>query len=360
MAEKILRVGVAGQGRSGFSHASSLFKDKEHFELVAVADRQAARRKEARDTFGCRAYRDYTELIKNADIDVFVNSLPSLLHPKGTVAALRAGLNVVCEKPAAQKVRDFDRMTEAAKKVKRVLAVFQNNRFVPYFQKTLEVIDSGVLGRIVHCRINRSGWSRRWDWQTRQDCWGGNLNNTGPHLLDQAVVLFGNRMPKVFSLLESTDKSFGDADDFAAVTLHGKNAPVVEILLSSCQAYPQGDYLYVGGTRGGLRAGAGGVDWKYIEWDEAPRQKLDKSWTVERQYCRETLPWIEKSWKPEGPFDSNAAFYANFYEVMTGKAKLVVKHAEVRRQVAILEECHRQNPLPRYRKKYGKALKPIA
>jgi len=361
MGGKIIRVAVAGQGRSGFSHARTMLNEPKRFRIVAVADRQAGRRAEAKTTFGCRACKDYSQLLGCPDTDVFVNSLPSHLHPKGSIDALRSGLHVVCEKPLAATVRDFDRMTAAARKARRVLAPFQNNRYSPYFLKTLEIIDSGVLGRIVHCRINRSGWSRRWDWQTRQDCWGGNLNNTGPHLLDQAVMLFGSRTPRVFCRLDSTDGSFGDADNFSAVTLYGKNAPVVEVLLSSCLAYPQGDYISVSGTRGGLKANDGEVAWKYFKLNKAPKHTLHRAWTPERVYFREDLPWIQKTWKPgKGALGTSEGFYKDFYQVMTGKAKLLVTHAEVRRQMAVLEECHRQNPLPKYEKKYGKPLKPIA
>ena len=59
-------------------------------------------------------------------------------------------------------------MIAAAKKNKRLLAPFQNSRFDAFYKKINEVIDSGVLGEIIHIRTNWSGFARRWDWQTRQ------------------------------------------------------------------------------------------------------------------------------------------------------------------------------------------------
>jgi predicted dehydrogenase len=326
-----------------------------------VADESAARRAESSKTFNCKAYKDYRGLLGDKNVDVFINALPSHLHPKASVEALKAGQHVICEKPVAVKLSDFDRMVAAGRKAKRKLAFFQNNRFMPSFLKILDVVESGVLGRLVHCRLNRSGWSRRWDWQTRQDLWGGNLNNTGPHPLDQAIVLFGSKTPKVFCRMDSTDGSFGDADNFAAVTLYGTGSPVVEVLVSSCLAYPSGDMFSVNGTRGGLAGNATALRWKYFRGSKAPKQKLQPSWTPERKYFSENIPWIEKTWKISAKaIGPHKAFYNHFYQFATGKAKLVITPAQVRRQVAVLEECHRQNRLPRYEKKYGRKLKPVA
>jgi len=358
MAAKVIRVAIAGQGRSGYDiHAKWLRKDPRKYRIVAVADLMAERRREAVEAFGCRAYKDYRDLIADGDYDLFVNALSSNLHPKGTIEALLAGHNVVCEKPLAVKVKDFDRMVAAAKKARKLFAPFQNSRFYPIFRQIQKVIASGVLGRLVHCRITASRFARRWDWQTRQSFWGGNLNNTGPHAMDQAIVLFGNKTPKVFCRLKAEEGQFGDADDFAAVTLYGGlTDPVIEVAVSSYLAYPQGDQYSINGTRGGLAGGGGALRWRYYNPKRAPKQKLMKGWSDKRGYCKEELPWVEKTWTAPktdlGAFDLNSkAFYSNIYKVLTGKGELVVKPAEVRRQIAALEACHRQNRLPKLKQR---------
>ena len=352
MARQVIRVGIAGQGRSGYGiHARYLRTVPERFQIAAVSDELAARRKDAKEQFGCRTYADWREMLKDGDFDLLVNALPSNLHPKGTIAGLKRGYHVVCEKPIAVKVSDFDKMTAAAKDAKRVFAPFQNSRFWPYFAKVREVLDSGVLGRILHIRLVWSGFKRRWDWQTRQDLCGGNLNNTGPHPMDQAIVLFGTKTPKVFARLRSEEGSWGDADDFAAVSLYGtRNDPLIEVLVSSYLAYPPNYAMTICGAHGGLQAGPGVAHWKYYDPKNAPRHQLHEGWSRGRHFCSEKLPWVEKSW--ERPPDDNfqvisGGFYSNLYEVLTGKAKLIVQPSEVRRQVAVLEECHRQNPLPK-------------
>ena len=357
MANKIIRVGIAGQGRSGYDiHARWLREDPRKYKIVAVADQLPQRRREAKEAFGCRTYRDYHDLIEDGDYDLFINALPSDLHPGGTIEALKAGLNVVCEKPVATKVKDLDKMLAAAKKAKRLLAPFQNSRFYPFFRKMQQVIASGVLGRLVHVRTSWGGFARRWDWQTRQELWGGNLNNTGPHPMDHAVMLFGTaEKPKVFCRMKSEEGSFGDADDFCAVTLYGKKSPVVDVLVSSYQAWPQGDMYSINGTRGGLAGGPAGLRWKYFNPKQAPKHTLMRGWSDDRKYCKETIRWIEKTWTPPktklDAFNQNSrAFYNNVHAVLTGSGELVVTPAQVRRQIAVIEECHRQNRLPKRKK----------
>ena len=87
-----------------------------------------------------------------------------------------------------------------------------------------KVIRSGVLGRIVQISISFSGFARRWDWQTLQDCNGGNLLNTGPHPLDQALALFGEGMPKVACYMDRAN-TWGDAEDYVKLILSGEGHP---------------------------------------------------------------------------------------------------------------------------------------
>lgn len=360
MAKKVLRVGIAGQGRSGYDiHARWLRKAPRQYRIVATADLMAERRREAGKAFGCRTYRTWQELVRDGELDLFVNALPSDLHPKVTIAALNAGHNVVCEKPLSVKVKDFDRMTAAAGKAGKLFAPFQNSRFYPHFRLIQKIIASGKIGRLVHVRVAWSGFGRRWDWQTRQELWGGNLNNTGPHPMDHAVMLFGEKVPRVFCRMKSELGSFGDADDFCAVMLYGgAKDPVVEVLVSSYLAYPQGEMYSINGTLGGITGGGSGLKWRYYEAKRAPKQRLMKGWSDRRQYCKETLPWVEKTWTPPktdlDAFQLNSkVFYNNIHDVLTGRDKLVVTPAQVRRQIAVVEECHRQNRLPKRSRKFA-------
>ncbi|MBN1352892.1 Gfo/Idh/MocA family oxidoreductase [candidate division KSB1 bacterium] len=353
MDSKLIRVGIAGYGRSGCDiHARWLRNVPDQFKIVAVADQLPERREDAVRDFNCKVYEDYHQLLENPDFDLFINSMPSYLHTKGTVDAFQKNLNVVCEKPLTRSVTDFDSMVAAATKAKRLFAPFQNSRFYPFFTKMREIIDSGILGEILHIRISYSGFGRRWDWQTLQEYYGGNLLNTGPHPMDHAIMLFGDETPQVFCKMKSIQHFGGDAEDFCTITLHGEHSPVIEVLISSYLAYPVGEQYNISGTYGGLTGGYRELKWKFYDPQEAPTHDFWKPWSRNREYCKESLPWIEESWKitreDYDPFVYNSKlFYENVYVALVNGSELVVKPREVRRQVAVIEECHRQNPLPK-------------
>lgn len=367
MKDKIVRVGIAGQGRSGYKiHAECLINKTDQFKIVAVADQLAERRRDAGNEFGALAFDDYQDLIRAGGFDLFINALPSPLHVKATVAALKAGYHVVCEKPLARNVAEFDRMVSAAKKEGKILAPFQNNRLQPFFYKILEVVNSGVLGEIIYIRSVWSHFTRRWDWQTLQKNMGGCLFNTGPHAVDQAIMLFpSNITPKVFCRMECRNKLGGDADDFCALTIYGPGAPTIEINISQYLAYPQEDLYNISGTLGGLAGGETELRWKYYDPRKAKKQKFWTGWSVNRKYPHEELPWMEKSWKVKNELAQNAVgytlksfpsgtqcFYDNIHNVLHGKEELIITLPQVRRQIAIIEEAHCQNKLPRDRKYY--------
>ena len=342
-----IRVGVLGQGRSGLSIHSRWFEQSPRkYRIVAVADLLAERRQYAQEHFGADVYRDYQDLLARDDLDLVVNSLPSHQHPPVTIEALQAGHNVVCEKPNAWNVAQLDEMIAAAKKARRVLAPFQQSRFRALFRKTCEVIDSGVLGRIVQIRIAANGFARRWDWQTVQEYKGGELLNTGPHFVDWAVAFQGFKVPDQILCVLDRANTFGDAEDFVKVVLKKKGEPVIDLEISRCDAYP-GDMITVHGTQGGLSGGGGGLRWKYFDPKKAPKQKLIRQSLPDQAYCRETLKFTEKTWKPtKAQADAfgwmSKQFYDHLYKVLREGAKLEITPQQVRVQMAVMEECHRQ------------------
>jgi len=327
---------------------------------VAVADHLAQRRLEAQAQFGARVYADYTDLLADGGFDLFVNALPTPLHVPATLAAMEAGCHVLCEKPMAPTLEQFDTMVAAAQRTGRVLAPFQNNRYQPFFQRMLEVIDSGVLGQLVHVRSCWGSFARRWDWQTFQVNFGGCLFNTGPHAVDQALCFFPESVtPSVFCRMGCYNELGGDANDFCALTLYSPDGPTVEIHISHYQAYHPGDMYVVSGTRGGLTGGHSHLRWKYYDAAKVSPQDIWRPWSRDRAYPSETLPWEQHEWALDESAAGRAvgytlrsysagikAVYDGLYRTLTEGAAPAVSLAHVRRQIAVLEEAHRQNPLP--------------
>ncbi len=353
-----IKVAILGQGRSGRGiHAHSLIKlVSDKYEIVAVCDPIIERCNETKADTGCDVYSDYKELLKRKDIDIVLNITPSNKHVSICREILEAGFNVLTDKPAAEKPSEIDELIELAKKKGKLYAIFQQSRFAPYYAKVREVIDSGVLGRIVCVKIAFNGFARRWDWQTLQYMIAGNLFNTGPHPLDQALQFFGGETPSVFCLMDQANVA-GDAEDHVKMILTKKGKPYVDLEVSSCCAYAQYTYQ-VYGANGGLTGDMKKIEWKYFDPAENPMPALVEGPMPDRAYCTETLKWKNGEWKADeeeaNTFDYMARrFYDRLYETLANGAPLAITPEQVRMQIAVIEEAHRQNPIPA---KYGKAL----
>ncbi|MDQ1256912.1 MAG: scyllo-inositol 2-dehydrogenase [Candidatus Hydrogenedentes bacterium] len=350
---KKIRVAIIGQGRSGRDiHGSYLTQDSRRFTVVAAVDPIRERRERAAAEYGCDVYANHKPLLKRGDIDLVVNSTPSYLHVPITLDCLRAGFNVLCEKPLAAKAEEVDVLIAASKKAGKTLAIFQQSRYAPYFELVRRVIASGVLGEIVQVSIAFNGFSRRYDWQTLTEFNGGNLLNTGPHPLDQALQLFGtDTMPKVHCVMRNAN-SYGNAEDHVLMLLTGEGRPIVHLEISSACPYPAFTYN-VYGTRGGMFGDMTAMQWKYYDPKEAPKLGLKRKPISKPDgtpaYCMDAIKWHERRWEvsktQQNLFNTmSGKFYRMLYNTLANGEPLDITPEQVRQQIAVIEECHRQNP----------------
>ncbi len=347
-----IRLAILGQGRSGRDiHGLHLKKD-DRFKVVAVVDEMPVRRERAAEEYSCDVYADYKEILSRKDIDLVVNSTFSHQHYDITKDLLENGFNVLVEKPCVPTVEEFDSLVLTAKEKDRHLLVFQQSRFAEYFLKVKEIIASGVLGRIVHVGIQFNGYARRWDWQCCLEYNGGNLSNTGPHPLDQALNIldYYDDTPEVFCKMDRVN-TFGDAEDYVKLILTAPDRPLIDLDISSCDAYPS--YVYkVSGSAGALKGNMSKIDWKYFKPEEAPEQTLIKGALTKGEeqlpaYCSESLTWYEESWEgdPQAPFIAAVAtYYDQIFDLFTKGKPHDVQLKQVRQQIEVITEAKRQNP----------------
>lgn len=346
---RIIQVAIIGQGRSGRGiHAKLLAAMPEKYRIAAVVDGLEERRERAVRELGCDAYAEQEQLYARRDIDLVVNATPSHLHAPVSEAFLRNGFHVLCEKPLAPSVEAVDGLIAASEQSGKLLAVFQQSRYSPAFVKIKEILASGVLGRIVRISLANNTFARRWDWQTLKRFNGGSLMNIGPHPLDQALQLFHpERMPKVMCTMDSAN-SFGDAEDYVHVILRGEDCPAVDVEVSSCHPYPTHNYQ-IQGTNGGLTGTFTRLNWKYFKSEEAPQQQLIEEPMFNPDgtpaSCSEQLTWHEDSWAQGNFADTmGTAFYEMLYATLAQGQPLEVTPQQVRRQIAVMEQCYEQNP----------------
>ena len=136
---------------------------------------------------------DVDALLAWHDVDLVVIAAPNDQHTPLARTALRAGRHVVVDKPFTLSLAEARELRDLAAETGRVLRVFQNRRFDSDFLGVAELVRSGRLGDVVHLesRIDRFRPTVRDRWREAAVPGGGIWFDLGPHLVDQALLLFG-------------------------------------------------------------------------------------------------------------------------------------------------------------------------
>ena len=188
-------VAVIGAGGIGQDHLAS-FRLHPAARVAALAEVSPERGREAAEKFGIpELVTDYRVLLRRPDIDVVSIALPNYLHASVALAALRAGKNVMLDKPMATNARDAAKLVAEAKKQGVLFMVGQNFRFNAETQTAKQVVERGELGDIYHAKTSwsrRAGIPRIGSWFTqRRFAGGGCTYDIGVHALDRCLYLLG-------------------------------------------------------------------------------------------------------------------------------------------------------------------------
>lgn len=160
-ADKPLRVGLIGPGWYG---KGSLFRllQVEPVEVVSLCDVDEKMLNEAADLVAerqvskkkPRLYRDFRKMIAEKDVDVMMVSTPDHWHAVPSIEAMKAGMDVYCEKPTGVDVVESQAMVAAARKYNRVVQVNTQRRSTPHLIEARDrVLREGKLGKIGHIEI---------------------------------------------------------------------------------------------------------------------------------------------------------------------------------------------------------------
>lgn len=346
---KKLRVAIIGYGRSGRNIHRHLLKQlPDLYEIVAYVDIDEQRREMIKKENNCIALSDYTELYGRDDIDFVINASFNHHHAPISIELLKHGFNVLSEKPAAGSVAEFEEIIKTAKENEKFYYVFQQYRFSPSYMKVKEVINSGVLGRILQINLNYSNFKRRWDWQTVQVFQGGSLLNTGPHPVDQALDLMGFPEDIKVNCVMDRAHTYGDAEDYVKLILISEDSPLLDVEITSTNAYVDYTYL-VQGTRGTLKGTTSKLEWKYyIDSEQEERSLILEPLRDEKGepiYCTEKLIIHTETWTAEED-DFNAKglnFYRAFHDSLINNKPFLITQDHMLKQIKVIEEAHRQN-----------------
>ncbi len=352
---KKLNLAIIGQGRSGKDIHGKYYRsnDNLYYQVKYVVDADSFRRKVAEQIYpGCKTLSDYTELFCYDDIDLVVNATYSEMHYPITKELLMHGMNVLVEKPFARSRYECDELIKLAHEKGVTLAVFQQTFFAPFYQFAYDTVHSGKLGDIKQINIRYNGFSRRWDWQTLQKKCAGSAYNTGPHPVGMALGFldFDPGARVVYSKLDTALTS-GDADDYVKILMSAPGKPVVDIEITSIDAYS--DYnVKLLGTKGTLKATPKSYEMTYLVDGENPERPVVETFLQDEvgnpKYCSEKLiKHVESDNFSGTAFDvGTATLYKQLYEQITQGKEMTVTAKMAAEVISVIEEAHAANPLP--------------
>jgi len=198
-----IRIGIIGVGQIGKSHVNNYAKIP-GAEMVAVADLNEVEAKRVAAEFKIPSvYTDFRRMLEREDIQVVDVCLHNNFHAPVTIAALKAGKNVYCEKPMAGAYVDAKAMLDTAARLKRKLSIQLSTLFSKETRAALKLIVDGALGHVYHARS--TGYRRRGrpfvdgygtpSFVQKKNAQGGALYDMGVYHISQIMFLLG--MPKV-------------------------------------------------------------------------------------------------------------------------------------------------------------------
>ncbi len=184
-----LRAAIVGCGSIYQNHAAVL-EENENAQLVAVCDIDEEKARRAAQRYGCRAYTDFDEMLRQEAFEVLHICTPHYLHCPMAVAAMESGRHVLTEKPMAITEEDARRMEAVAQKTGRYLGVCFQNRYNATSVAMRNALRSGALGKIIGAKALVT-WDRGADY-FQSGAWrgtwaqegGGVLINQSIHTLD--------------------------------------------------------------------------------------------------------------------------------------------------------------------------------
>jgi predicted dehydrogenase len=184
------RLAIVGYGGQGAWHAEHAMRS-DVVELAGIRDIAEKRINAAREK-GIRVYESLEEILADDSVDIVLCATPNDVHKDIVVQSLLAGKNVICEKPVALSVGDFDEMLAAAEKSGAHFSVHQNRRWDVDYLAMKSLVDSGEIGDVINIesRIHGSRGIPS-DWRCHKPYGGGMILDWGVHFLDLILYILG-------------------------------------------------------------------------------------------------------------------------------------------------------------------------
>lgn len=329
---------IVGFGGMGGWHYDSISTRLPEIKVKGIYDVREEPREKAR-SLGLGVYDSLEAVLADPDIRLVTVATPNNFHKEITIKCLRAGKNVVCEKPVTVRSADLEEMIAAAKETGRVFSIHQNRRWDKDYRIVKKVLDDGTIGTpyFIESRVDGSRGSMQ-GWRGHKLNGGGMLLDWGVHLIDQVMDMIHSPVVEVGAHLQGVFSS--EVDDNIKVFLRFENkvSAMLEMTTNCFIPRPRWHVSCMNGTmvvedwaaHGRIvqlntdEAMAWGDDIVYTEAGPtrtmAPRPP---------ETTRELpLPEVQTDWSD---------YYRNILGVMDGTAELIVRPEQALRVMKVID-----------------------
>jgi predicted dehydrogenase len=336
MSEKknLALIGYGGMGR----WHGIMARQNDVVNLLGTYDPDPVRVAIAKEEDGVFVYDSLEALLADPRVDIVTVAVPNDLHMELCVKAMKAGKNVICEKPVAMNCEELEVMIATAKETGKVFSVHQNRRWDTDKITVGELIASGSIGKplTVESRVHGSRGIPG-DWRKEKAHGGGMIFDWAVHLIDQAIMIFeGVKVTSVYARVDNITTT--EVDDGCHIVIGFENGVFYTVEIGTCNYYTLPRF-YVRGTKGTALI---------RDWD-APLEVTIETNGIEK----DAMPIKAQSGvtKTMAPRDGDTTrtfeiampesdvhdFYRNFCAAIDGTEEQLVKHDENRRVMKIIE-----------------------
>jgi UDP-N-acetyl-2-amino-2-deoxyglucuronate dehydrogenase len=331
MATKI-NFAIIGCGRIAQRHAEHIANTG---QLIAVCDNIPEKANALAEKYGAKAYTDVNEML-NAEKEIQVVSIcsPNGLHAAHSIASLKAGFHVLCEKPMALSVQDCGEMIKEAEKANRRLFIVKQNRFNPPVAAVKQMIEEGKLGKIysvqLSCFWNRNNEYYENSWKGTKDLDGGTLYTQFSHFIDLLYWIIGDVKDVNAYIGNYQHQGIIEFEDSGSVSLRFHNGAIGTINYS-VNSYDQNmeGSLTIFGEKGTVKIGG-----QYI--NELEYQK------IENYEIKDLPPGNPPNnyGKYFGSMSNHDKVYKNVVEVLNNQGVIATNGFEGLKTVEIIDKIY--------------------
>ena len=345
MEKKEIGFGIIGHGFMGHEHEKMLL-DFPGIKLVGITDRDPQQLEDVAE--GVKRYKSAAELVQDPDIDVVIIAANNNQHFQLVETAARAHKDIICEKPAAMTVEEYDKMQAIVKECGVKFTVHQQRRYDPDFRRIKAVYDEQKLGTPYVLKNQLYGFNGNMhDWHIYPAEGGGMLYDWGVHLIDQVLwMMAGHKVKSVFATIRNVINK--EVDDYFNIQLRFDNGLMAEIELGTYYLKDAENWFerhwFLGGNTGSAYVDGFFPQGKIVRTAELLQNVSGKRTMTAAGPTRSFGPPREGLIQTEElprVHTEHRDYFRNYVKAWHGEGEFLVKSEEVRRVLDLMETARR-------------------